>query len=344
MHFLTRAAMKLATLRPAQGRLDWSQRDGRLVVVDDDGGHFVQVQEDLAPDLWTALQHWDEVEPHLRTLDESLRAGDEAAARPLQDATFLAPMPRTTCWIDGSAYINHILLVRKARNAEPPDTLRTVPLMYQGVADPLLGPTDDIAVASEDYGIDFEGEVGVILDEVPMGTRAADAAKHIKLLCIMNDVSLRNLIPAELKAGFGFFHGKPPTSFAPYAVTPDEVGDAWRDGRLHLPLRSWLNGQRFGDPEAGPEMHFSFPQLIEHAAKTRPLPAGTILGSGTVSNQDEARGGSCLAEKRTLEIIKTGAAQTPFMRFGDRIRIEVTAADRSVFGAIDQKVVRYEGP
>jgi fumarylacetoacetate (FAA) hydrolase len=284
------------------------------------------------------------VEPLLRALDESLRAGDEAAARPLHEGRFMAPLPRTTCWIDGSAYINHIMLVRKARGAAPPETLRTVPLMYQGVADPLLGPTDDIEVASEEHGIDFEGEVGVILDDVPMGTRAADAGQHIRLVCIMNDVSLRNLIPAELAAGFGFFHGKPPSSFAPFAVTPDELGDAWRDGRLHLPLRSILNGEHFGDPDAGPEMHFSFPQLIEHAATTRPLPAGTILGSGTVSNADESRGGSCIAEKRMLEIIKTGTATTPFMRFGDRIRIEVTDGQgRSVFGAIDQKVVRYEG-
>lgn len=338
--------MKLATIPVPEPRTESERRDGRLVVVDDQRGLLLPVPG-VAPNLWAAIREWDRVEPALQEASQRLRGdrlepGDETL--PLARQRFMAPLPRTTCWIDGSAYIQHIILVRKARGAEPPETLETVPLMYQGCADPLLGPTDDILAASKEHGIDLEAEVGVILDEVPMETPAEEAGRHIRLLCIMNDVSLRNLIPAELKAGFGFFQGKPPTSFAPFAVTPDEVGDAWRDGRLHLPVRSWINGERFGDPEAGPEMHFSFPQLIEHAAKTRRLPAGTILGSGTVSNKDTARGCSCLAERRMLETIENGAPSTPFLSFGDRVRIEVTQGGTSVFGAIDQKVSRYTRP
>lgn len=336
--------MKLATIRITDPKDEWERRDGRLVMVDDDAGRVAPVPRDIATTLFELMQGFDAHEPALREFDRKLRAGKVDNAMPMEGVAFMAPLPRTTCWIDGSAYIQHIILVRKARNADPPETLRTVPLMYQGVADPLLGPRDDIQVTSEDYGIDFEAEVGVILDDVPMGVAAKDALRHVKLLCIMNDVSLRNLIPAELKAGFGFFHGKPPTAFAPFVVTPDEIGPAWKDGRIHLPLRTDLNGERFGDPDAGPEMHFSFAELIEHAAKTRPLPSGTILGSGTVSNEDESRGCSCLAEKRMLEIIKTGQATTPFMAFGDRVRIEMLQGGKSVFGAIDQQVVQYQGP
>jgi len=335
--------MKLATIRVPDAKTPTERRDGRLVVVDDEGGRVACVPEAVAPTMHAAIQDWGRVEPGLRDIDGKLKAGTWPDTRPLADCDFMAPLPRTTCWIDGSAFIQHIILVRRARGAEPPEDLRDVPLMYQGVGDPLLGPRDPIEVADEAYGIDFEAEVGVVLDDVPMGVLAAAAERHIKLLCIMNDVSLRNLIPRELKAGFGFFHGKPPSSFAPWYVTPDELGDAWRGGRLHLEMLTRLNGKPFGHPDAG-EMFFPFPRLIEHAAKTRPLPAGTILGSGTVSNEDASVGSSCLAERRMLETISTGEASTPFLRFGDRIEVEVLQDGRSVFGTIDQTVVRYPGP
>lgn len=334
--------MKLGTLRVQSPKTLSERKDGRLVVVDDASGKGALVPEDVAPNLWTAIQDWDATAPELEAIDRKLKTGEWDDPIPLAGQDWMAPLPRTTCWLDGSAYINHIVLVRKARGAEPPETLETIPLLYQGVADPLLGPNDDIPVASEEYGIDFEAEVGVILDDVPMGTSKADALDHVKLLCIMNDVSLRGLIPGELKRGFGFLQGKPPTSFAPFVVTPDEIGDAWKDGRIHLPLQTDLNGEQFGDPDAGPEMFFGFQDLVENAAKTRPLPAGTILGSGTVSNKDTSRGSSCLAEKRMLEIIETGEAKTPFMRFGDRVRIRMHQGDRDLFGTIDQQVVEYK--
>ncbi len=336
--------MKLATILPKDAKTIWERRDGRLVVVDDIQGKAALVPDEVAMNLFSAMQDWDHVEPQLREIDAELKAGELADTLDLASLDFMAPLPRTTCWVDGSAYIQHIILVRKARNAEPPETLKTVPLMYQGVSDPLYGPKDPVMVADESYGIDFEAEVGVVLGDVPMGTKAADAEKHIKLLCVMNDVSLRNLIPAELKAGFGFFHGKPPTHFAPFVVTPDEIGDAWKDGRIHLKMESWRNGDFHGDPDAGPEMFFGFHELIEHATKTRPLPAGTIIGSGTVSNADTSRGASCIAETRMLETINEGAPKTPFLSFGERIRIEVFQDGRSVFGAIDHEMKKYEGP
>ncbi len=330
--------MKLATIpvEPATGRP--SDKDGRLCVVDDDAGVLAVVPDDVAPNLWTAIQDWDNTAPMLQEIDAALKAGEWTVTRDIADCTFMAPLPRSTCWIDGSAYVQHIVLVRKARNAEPPADLREVPLMYQGAADPMLGPTEDIRVADESYGIDFEAEVGVILDDVPAGTSAADAKDHIKLLCLMNDVSLRNLIPRELKAGFGFFHGKPPSHFAPFVVTPDEIGDAWKDSRIHLKMETWRNGTFHGDPDAGDEMYFGFDRLIEHAAKTRPLPAGTVLGSGTVSNEDTARGASCIAEVRMLETIEHGAPKTEFMRHGETVKIDVRQNGKSVFGTIEQKV------
>lgn len=332
--------MKLATIpvEPATGRP--SDKDGRLVVVDDDAGLLAVVPDEVAPNLWSAVQDWANVAPKLMAIDQSLKSGEWTVTRDLATATFLAPLPRSTCWIDGSAYVQHIVLVRKARNAEPPADLREVPLMYQGAADPMLGPTQDIRVSDESYGIDFEAEVAVILDDVPMATSAADAGDHIKLLCLMNDVSLRNLIPRELKAGFGFFHGKPPSHFAPFVVTPDEIGDAWKDTRVHLNMQTWRNGEFHGDPDAGDEMFFGFDRLIEHAAKTRPLPAGTVLGSGTVSNEDPARGASCIAEVRMLETINEGAPKTPFMSFGETVRIDVQQDGKSVFGVIDHKVAK----
>ncbi len=336
--------MKLATIKPDRPADKWEAKDGRLVLVDDRAGRVLPVPKDIAGSLFEAMQDWDATEAKLRALDEQFKAGDVTGMLPLEQVEFMAPLPRTTCWIDGSAYIQHIVLVRKARNAEPPETLKTVPLMYQGVADPLYGPHEPIRVADESYGIDFEAEVGVILDEVPMGTKAEDALQYVKLLCVMNDVSLRGLIPAELKAGFGFFHGKPPTHFAPYAVTPDEIGDAWKDGRIHLKMQSWRNDEFHGDPDAGPEMFFGFHELIAHAAKTRPLPAGTILGSGTVSNEDTSRGASCIAETRMLETIHEGKPTTPFMSFGERVKIDVQQDGRSVFGVIDHVVEKYDGP
>lgn len=322
--------MKLATL--ADG-----SRDGRLVVVSADGTTYASADA-VAPTLQAALDDWDTAEPALREIAARLESG-ALSGEPVDADRFLAPLPRAYEWVDGSAYLNHVRLVRKARNAEPPATLETDPLVYQGGSGVFLAPTQDIPLADVSWGLDFEAEVCVILGDVPQGTKADQAAPYIKLLMICNDITLRNLIPTELKKGFGFFNGKPSTAFAPYAVTPDELGDAWKDGRIHLPLQTWLNGELAGDPEAGPEMHFSFHDLIQHIARTRPFTAGTILGSGTVSNEDRSRGSSCLSEKRMIEIIDEGAATTEYMKPGDHVRIEmVDDQGVSVFGAIDQKV------
>lgn len=261
-------------------------------------------------------------------------------SEPCAEERFAAPLPRAYEWIDGSAYLNHILLVRRARGAEPPATLETDPLVYQGGSGRLLGPRDDLLLADSTWGLDFEAEVCVILGDTPRGTRADAAEPYVRLILLANDVTLRNLVPAELAKGFGFFVSKPATAFSPFAVTPDELGDAWRGGRVHLPLRSYLNGQLCGDPDAGSEMHFSFFDLIEHVTRTRDLTAGTLLGSGTVSNRDPLRGVSCLAERRTREVLERGEAVTPFLQSGDRVRIEMLdETGRSVFGAIDQTVV-----
>jgi fumarylacetoacetate (FAA) hydrolase len=252
-----------------------------------------------------------------------------------------APLPRAYHWVDGSAYVNHVELVRKARGAEMPASFWTDPLVYQGGSDDLLGACDDVPFADEAWGIDLEAEIAVITDDVPMGTSAADAGAHIKLLTLVNDWSLRNLIPGELAKGFGFYQSKPSTSFAPVAVTPDELGGAWRDGKVHRPLVSRINGTDFGHPDAGTDMTFSFAQLIAHVSRTRRLRAGAIVGSGTVSNYDRSRGASCLAEKRMLEQIESGSPRTPFLKYGDRVRIEMTGADgASIFGALDNRVVR----
>ncbi|MGB1586882.1 MAG: fumarylacetoacetate hydrolase family protein [Thermoplasmatota archaeon] len=336
--------MKLATMRVAEPKDAWEQRDGKLVVVDDNAGRVAVVPDDVARSMFEAIQEWDAIEPQLRSIDAQLKNGSwpEDQTLGMAGIDWMAPLPRSTCWIDGSAYVQHIVLVRKARGAEPPEDLREVPLMYQGAADPMLGPHEPIEVESEDFGIDLEAEVGVILGDVPKACKAADAEQHIKLLVAMNDVSLRNLIPRELKAGFGFFHGKPPSHFAPFAVTPDEIGEAWKDGRVHLKMESWRNGNFHGDPDAGPEMYFGFHELIEHAAKTRPLPAGTVLGSGTVSNEDTSRGASCIAEVRMLETIEKGAPETPFLRFGETVKIDVRQDGKSVFGPIEQTVQPYK--
>ena len=332
--------MKLATLKEGG-------RDGTLVVVSRDLSVAVKVPT-IARTLQAALDSWRDVQAELaavyRLLNENHLncCGDERAFS-LDHARLASPLPRAYQFADGSAYLNHVELVRKARGAEMPPSFYTDPLMYQGGSDSFLGPHDDIFAVDEAHGIDFESEVAVITDGVPMAVTPEKARHHIKLLMLVNDVSLRNLIPGELAKGFGFFQSKPASSFSPVAVTPDELGSAWDGGKVHLPLVSQLNGVWFGSPDAGADMNFDFGQLIAHAARTRSLAAGTIVGSGTVSNRDRKSGSSCLAEKRTLETLDGGKPSTPFMKFGDRIRIEMLdAAGRSIFGAIDQKVVRYK--
>ncbi|HVX94380.1 MAG TPA: fumarylacetoacetate hydrolase family protein [Polyangia bacterium] len=325
--------MKLGTLRDGT-------RDGTLVVVRRDGAVFARAPE-IARTLQAALDDWDRAAPALADLATRLEAGG-VAGEPLDTRAFACPLPRAYEWIDASAYLNHVRLVRKARGAAPPPTLETDPLIYQGGSSALLGPRDDIPLPGGDVGLglDFEAEVCVILGDTPCGTRAADAERHVRLLMLANDVTLRNLVPDELAKGFGFFLSKPATAFSPFAVTPDELGGAWRGGRVHLRLCTTYNGALAGDPEAGPEMHFSFHDLVAHMARTRAYGAGTILGSGTVSNADRAHGVSCLAERRALEVIDRGRAETPFMEPGDTIAIEMfDAAGASVFGRIEQKVV-----
>ncbi|HVE50757.1 MAG TPA: fumarylacetoacetate hydrolase family protein [Casimicrobiaceae bacterium] len=334
--------MKLATL-------DDGTRDGRLVVVDRTLSRCVAVPE-IARTLQSALDDWIRNAPALDAISEALDAGSLPDAFAFDESRALAPLPRAYQWADGSAYVNHVELVRKARGATMPAEFWTDPLMYQGASDHMLGARADVEVGDEAWGIDFEGEVAVITGDVPMGTAAADALRHVRLLMLVNDVSLRNLIPAELAKGFGFFQSKPASAFSPVAVTPNELGDAWRDGRVHQPLVSHLNGALFGRPNAGVDMTFNFAQLIAHVARTRDLVAGSIVGSGTVSNKEQggpgrpaASGGvgySCLAEQRTVETIVGGKPLTPFLRFGDRVRIEMLdGAGQSIFGAIDQRIV-----
>ncbi|MBI2605793.1 MAG: fumarylacetoacetate hydrolase family protein [Deltaproteobacteria bacterium] len=324
--------MILATLRNGT-------RDGQLVVISPDRKQGVPATS-IAPCLQGALDSWAASAPKLERLSRQLAQGKCQDAFPLKYGEFLAPLPRTYAWLDGSAFLNHVILVRKARGAEPPASLKTDPLMYQGGSDRFLAPSEDIHLGDEAWGIDFESEVVVITDDVPMGVSSKDASEHIKLVTICNDVSLRNLIPEELAKGFGFLQSKPSTAFAPFVLTPDELGGTWKDARLHLPLETRLNGKLFGNPNAGPEMHFSFADLIKHASKTRPLAAGSIVGSGTVSNEDRSRGSSCLAEQRMIEKIDAGEIKTPFLKFGDRVRIEMFKDGVSLFDAIDQKVSR----
>jgi len=324
------------------GSLKEGGRDGTLVVVSADLSRAVRVPK-IAPTLQAALEDWNRAAPELRSVYRLLNEGKSPDSFALEVRDLASPLPRAYQWADGSAYLNHVELVRKARGAEMPPSFLHDPLMYQGGSDRFLAPTDPIAAGSEEWGIDFEGEVAVVTDDVPMGVSAEKAKAHIKLVMLVNDVSLRNLIPNELAKGFGFFHGKPPTAFGPVAVDPQELGDAWDGGKLHLPLLSTLNGKQVGCTDTGADMQFDFPALIAHAAKTRPLAAGTIIGSGTVSNRDRAKGWSCIAEVRTIETIEQGKPTTPFMRFGDTIRLEIKDRDgRSVFGAIEQRVVRAE--
>ncbi|MEZ4390101.1 MAG: fumarylacetoacetate hydrolase family protein [Polyangiales bacterium] len=322
--------MRLATLRNGS-------RDGALLVVSPDGLRCASAGQ-IAPTLQAALDDWEALSPRLEALARDLAAG-VADSRPLDVSALHSPLPRAYEWVDGSAYLNHVRLVRKARGAEPPPTLESDPLVYQGGSGVLLAPTQPIPLADPSWGLDFEGEVAVILGDTPQGTRASEAGAHVRLVMLVNDCTLRNLIPNELAKGFGFFQSKPASAFSPFAVTPDELGEAWHGGRLHLPLRVTLNGALVGDPHAGPEMHFSFFELVEHIARTRAYTAGTILGSGTVSNEDRARGISCLAERRMIEIIDGGAAVTPFLKDGDEVAIEMLdPAGRSIFGEIRQRV------
>ncbi|GAB3286133.1 fumarylacetoacetate hydrolase family protein [Parahaliea aestuarii] len=327
--------MKLASVKAG--------RDGALVVVSQDLGR----QLPTGMTLQDALDNWADTRPVLQDLCGRVNAGE---GEPFDESACASPLPRAYQWADGSAYVNHVELVRRARGAEMPESFWNDPLMYQGGSDTFLGPREPIVMASEDWGIDFEGEIAVVTGDVPMGATAAQAAEAIRLVMLVNDVSLRNLIPAELGKGFGFFQSKPSSAFSPVCVTPDELGDAWNGGRLHLPLLVSYNGALFGKANAGVDMTFDFPTLVAHAAKTRPLGAGTIIGSGTVSNKDAdgspgrpvAAGGlgySCIAEIRMIETIEGGAPQTPFMRYGDRVRIEMCdESGHSIFGAIEQQV------
>jgi fumarylacetoacetate (FAA) hydrolase len=322
--------MKVATLRDGT-------RDGRLLVVRRDGQVATPVPAPYVT-LQRALDDWEKAERVMRAVTDELDRG-ALEGMPIDPERLAAPLPRAYEWVDGSAYLNHVILVRKARGAEPPATLETDPLVYQGGSGDMLGPREPIALADEAWGCDFESEVCVILGDTPQGTRAEEAGKYIKLVVLANDVSLRNLIPTELAKGFGFFQSKPATAFSPLAVAPDALGDAWRDGRLHARVRSTYNGELVGDCDSGPEMHFSFHELIAHVTKTRRFTAGTILGSGTVSNRDRARGISCFAERRMIETIEEGKPKTPFMKVGDTIEIEARLPDgTSPFGAIRQTV------
>ena len=327
--------MKLASLKS-------SGRDGSLVVVSRDLSRAIAVPE-IAPTLQAVLDDWEHKAPQLAEVSTRLNAGALPGAMPFDPRAAASPLPRAYQWADGSAYVNHVELVRRARGATMPPEFWTDPVMYQGGSDSFLGPCDPIVAASEDWGIDFEAEVAVITGDLPMLSGPEICAQSIRLVMLVNDVSLRNLIPAELAKGFGFFQSKPASSFSPVAVTPDELGEAWREGKLHRPLDIHLNGTWFGSPDAGVDMTFSFPTLMAHAAKTRELEAGTIIGSGTVSNLDKSTGSGCIAERRCLETLVQGQALTPYLKFGDRVRMEMRDAQgASIFGAIEQ-VVRQHG-
>ncbi len=327
--------MKLGTLKHPK------KRDGELVVVSSDNKMAIRATP-VASSLREAVENWAQAKPALETISLALNAGAAAGAFPVDENLFHSPLPRAFQWADGSAFLHHVKLVRMARKAPLPETLYTVPLMYQGGSDDFLTPREDVPQLDFDHGTDFEGEVAVIVDDVPMGISPERALEKVLLFMIVNDVSLRGLIPAELAQGFGFLQSKPSSAFGPFAVTADELKGAWREGRVHLPLDVKYNDRFFGNADAG-HMHFHFGQLIAHAARTRHLKAGTIIGSGTVSNEDPARGSSCLAEKRMIETIETGRASTPFMKVGDTVRIEMLDKDgRSIFGAIHQRVAQAQ--
>lgn len=321
--------MKLASLK--------SGRDGELILVDSAQSKACYVG-DIAVSLQQALDNWAEVLPKLQSRYQALCHGD-ITQFDFDESACASPLPRAYHWADGSAYVNHVELVRKARGAKMPESFWTDPLMYQGGSDEFLGPKDSIPLLDEQWGLDFEAELAVITDDVPMGVKLDEAGSHIKLMMLVNDVSLRNLIPNELNKGFGFYQSKPASAFSPLCITPDELGDAWQDFKVHLPLKSQLNDQVIGQPNAGVDMTFNFAELIVHAAKTRSLAAGTIIGSGTVSNKDRSQGSSCLAEVRMLETLDHGSAKTSFLKPGDRIRMSMqTAEGVDLFGCIDQIV------
>lgn len=322
--------MKLATIEDGS-------RDGGLVVVARDGSRFARAGH-VAKTMQAALDRWPNVEAGLRALAKDIESG-RVETEPVDVSRFLAPLPRAYEWVDGSAYLSHIALVRKARGADMPKALYTEPLVYQGGSGVMLSSRAPLALIDPGYGLDLEGEVAVVLGDTPIGVTAERAHAHVRLLVLVNDVTLRNLIPAELDKGFGFFCSKPATAFAPFAITPDELGDAWSGGKVHRPLRCSLNGALLGDPDAS-AMHFSFFDLMAHIARTRAFTAGTILGGGTVSNEDPARGVACLAERRTRETLELGAPKTPFLQSGDRVHIEMLHPDgTSLFGSIEQEVM-----
>ncbi|WP_368562535.1 fumarylacetoacetate hydrolase family protein [Pseudoxanthomonas sp. UTMC 1351] len=326
------------------GSLKEGGRDGTLIVVSRDLTRAVRATG-IAATLQQALEDWSNVAPRLNALSESLNDGDADGVFEVDFKAMAAPLPRAYEFVDGSAYLPHVERVRRARNAEMPASFYTDPLMYQATSASFYGPRDAVRVVSEDYGIDLEAEIVVITDDVPMAVTPEQAAAHIQLIGLVNDVSLRNLIPGELAKGFGFLQSKPRSALSPVFVTPDELGEAWRDNKVHLPLLTHINGEWFGAPEAGVDMQFDFAQLVAHAAKTRPLSAGTVVGSGTIANEDTSKGASCFAEKRTLEILRDGQPSTPFMKFGDVVRIEMKNRDgNSIFGVIEQRIEQQPLP
>jgi fumarylacetoacetate (FAA) hydrolase len=326
--------MKLATMKNGS-------RDGSLYVVDIHMNRAVSAAA-IARTMQEALDEWEHAAPRLKQLYQDLNEGHVSNTIPFDTTRCMAPLPRAYQWVDGSAYVNHVELVRKARGVEMPPSFWTDPLMYQGLSDSFIGPTDDIELADEAWGIDFEAEVTVVTDDVPMGITPTDAKKHIKLIMLVNDVSLRYMAKDELQKGFGFVNCKPTCAFSPVAITPDELGESWDGGKVHLPLITHRGDQLFGKPNAGVDMVFDFGALIAHAAKTRRLTAGTIVGSGTVSNKDRSVGSSCIVEQQTLEKLDTGDVKTPFLKFGEQVRIEMLDKEgKSIFGAINQKLVQY---
>jgi len=326
------------------GSLKEGGRDGTLIVVSRDLTRAVRATG-IASTLQAALEDWSNLAPRLNALSESLDSGDADGVFELDFNALAAPLPRAYEFVDGSAYLPHVERVRRARGAEVPESFYTDPLMYQATSAGFYGPRDAVRVVSEDYGIDLEAEIVVVTDDVPMAVTPEQAAAHIQLIGLVNDVSLRNLIPGELNKGFGFLQSKPRSALSPVFVTPDELGASWRDNKVHLPLLTHINGEWFGAPEAGVDMQFDFAQLVAHAAKTRPLVAGTIVGSGTIANEDTSKGASCFAEKRTVETLRDGKPSTPFMKFGDVVRIEMKNGDGShIFGAIEQRIEQQPLP
>ncbi len=333
--------MRLATLNAKTREIGSKSADGQLALVDLASATAVLVPDALCPNLRSAIENWGESHSKLFELHQQLLRGDCAKVLALNDLSFRSPLPRTWAFLDGSSYLEHVRRVRKSRAAEPPADLETNPLMYQGLSDCYFDPKQDLVLIDEKWGFDLEAELAVVVDDVPLGVKPEQAEKHIKLIMLLNDISLRELIPAELAKGFGFLQGKPSSSFAPFALTLDELGSAWRDGKAHLSMECRINDKLLGKLDTG-EMHFSFPELIAHAAKTRKLSAGTIIGSGTVSNKDESRGVGCLVEKRVLEIINSGKASTPYLKAGNVVRIEAFNNEHSLFGAIEQRCVSTE--